>query len=373
MRSDMPRTYCLIDIQALRNNLKAVRSLIGASKLMFVVKADAYGHGAEETAKAASDLVDLFGVATADEGAKLRESGIRLPIVILGNTVPCDYHKLIEYGLAATVFSQESARLLDMFAVSRGTSVDIHIAIDTGMGRIGFVQGQEDTVERIYKSKGLKLVGAFTHFACADDGDGRYTQIQTERLEKFLSALDKRGITLPIIHAANSAAILCGGDRYDAVRAGIIAYGLYPSDSVEFPLSPVLSWRTGVIHLKTLEKGERVSYGGEFVARRRSVIATLPVGYADGYPRALSGKAYVLIRGKRALVAGRICMDQFMVDVTDIEDVRLYDEAVLIGSMGEESITAEELAKIAGTINYEIVCRIGKRVPRIYCDRSMDE
>ncbi|MDE6188777.1 MAG: alanine racemase [Clostridia bacterium] len=355
------RTYCQIDLQALRSNIVKIKSLLSHStKLAFVVKANAYSHGAVEVAKACEDLVDFFGVATAEEGAELRKNGLNLPILILGATLPNDFNLLTEYDLQATVYSLESAILLNSYCEQNFVKAKVHLAVDTGMGRIGFLPNEKDLALKAAALANLNIEGIFTHFACADSKDKTFTKLQTERFEDFIAYLKKSGVNIPLVHASNSAGVLDGGYSYGMVRCGLIAYGLYPSQEVEkkIELAPALSWHTLITHIKTLSKGSSVSYGATFVAEREVKVATLSVGYADGYPRILSGKASVLVKGKRAKIIGRICMDQMMIDVTDIDGVNVFDEVTLIGSQGEERISAEELADLANTINYEILCGI---------------
>ena len=363
------RTFCQVDLQAIKYNLQSVRTLLlGGCKLAFVVKANAYSHGAQAVAKACEDIVDYMCVATAQEGGELRESGLRLPILILGAVAPDDYGLLVEYGLQATVYSLESAKSLGNFCARNRASVKVHMAVDTGMGRIGFLPNETLDAYSATKVEGLRYEGIFTHFACADSKDKSYTRTQAEKFEKFVADLRAMGVDFPLVHTANSAGVLDGRYLYGMARCGIIAYGLYPSREVEkkIALKPALSWRTLITHIKTLPKGASVSYGAKFVAQRDTIVATLPVGYADGYPRVLSDMASVLVKGKRARIIGAICMDQMMIDVTDIHGVALYDEVTLLGEQGGESISAEELADLAHTINYELLCGITRRVERIY-------
>lgn len=364
-----PRTHCEIDLRAIRSNVIKIKSALAPNaKLMCVVKANAYSHGAVEVAKCCGDLADFFGVATPKEGARLRKSGISLPILVLGATVESDFGLLLRYGLQATVYSLDSAKALNDYAAARGARAKVHMAVDTGMGRIGFLPSEKEQALQVLSFKGLQLEGVFTHFACADCSDGTYTKMQAERFDEFVTYLRANGANIPLVHADNSGGVLSGGHGGDMARCGIIVYGLYPSEEVQrsVALEPALSWRTLVTHIKELPKGSRISYGGEYVAKKVIKIATIPVGYADGYPRILSGRACALVCGRRAPIVGRICMDQMMLDVTDIEGVRLRDEVALLGCQGEESIRAEELAALAGTVNYELLCGISERVKRVY-------
>lgn len=365
------RTYCLIDTDAIKANALYLKSRLQEGvKFMCVVKANAYGHGAAQIARRLEDIADYFGVATADEGVELRKSGISLPILVLGNTPPCDYGKLIEYDIDATVFSSESATLLDNYCKENNVKAKVHIAVDTGMGRIGFLDCEKERAYEVAMGKNFILKGMFTHFACADEDSSDYTNVQIEKFDSFIDFFKSKGLKIPIIHASNSAGILNSFRGYNMVRAGIALYGLDPSSkpAKQSALVPAMSWHTNVAHIKILKAGECVSYGRTYIAKQDRVIATLPIGYADGYPRILSSNGYVLIGGKRAPIVGRICMDQTMVDVTEIQGVSLYDDVVLIGKQGDEIISAELLGSCAQTINYEIVCSVSGRVKRYYSD-----
>lgn len=371
MSDKRERSYCLIDTNAIKANALYLKSRLQEGvKFMCVVKANAYGHGAAQIARRLEDIADYFGVATADEGVELRKSGIKLPILVLGNTPPCDYGKLIEYDIDATVFSSESATLLDNYCKENNVKAKVHIAVDTGMGRIGFLDCEKERAYEVAIGKNFILKGLFTHFACADEDTRDYTEEQIKKFDKFVDFFKSKGLEIPIIHASNSAGILNFFRGYNMVRAGIALYGLDPSSkpAKQNALIPAMSWHTNVAHIKILKAGECVSYGRTYIAKQDRVIATLPIGYADGYPRILSSKAYVLIRGKRAPIVGRICMDQTMVDVTEIQGVSLYDDVVLMGKQGNEIISAELLGSCAQTINYEIVCSVSGRVKRYYSD-----
>lgn len=368
-------TRAEINLDNLEYNLKSIKeNILPATKICAVVKADAYGHGAFEVAQTAQNAnVSYLAVATLDEALDLREKGIKTPILILGFTPEYQFDKIVEKNITQTVYNFKSAKILSDFAEKQGKKIKIHIKLDTGMGRLGYLPNHSSILEiiKIFKLEGLKVEGIFTHFAKADEKDKSYTKRQFRDFLNISNELEKRGFFVPIKHVANSAAIIDFPDtNLDMVRPGIILYGLYPSDEVKkdrIKLKPVMSLKTKVAHVKTLDKGKSISYGGTFVTKRTSRIATLPIGYADGYYRALSGKSYVLVNGQRAPVIGRICMDQCMVDITDIKgSVYQGDDVVLMGTMGENEILADELANIAGTINYEIVCSISKRVPRVY-------
>ncbi len=353
------RVYAQIDLEAIRHNLGEVKKRSGA-KLLAVIKANAYGHGAIRVARATEDMVDYFAVATIEEAIDLRENGIRTPILILGYLSPEYFSELVRYDITQTIFDYESAQLL---AKAGGRA---HIAVDTGMSRIGFPVSEESVgiIKKIVSLDGIDVEGIFTHFASADEEDKAFTHLQYERFSWLCKRLCEEGVNIPIKHVSNSAAII-DMPQYslDMVRSGIITYGLRPSNEVgEFNLIPALKLKSHVVNVKTLPKGVPISYGRTFVTSRESVIATVPVGYADGYPRALSNKGRVMIHGKSAPIVGRVCMDQFMIDVTEVENVRVGDEVSLI----DENITADEIAKLEGTINYETVCKISDRVPRLY-------
>jgi len=363
------RTYAAVDIDAIRYNIGLVREKVGDRKIILVVKADAYGHGASKVALLCSDIVDEFAVATVEEGVKLRRCGAVLPITVLGNTVREKFAGLIDYDLRACVFSQDSAYKLNCFCKKLGVKARAYIAMDSGMGRIGFLPDEVDGAVEAASMSNLIIDGIFTHFACADCADKSYTLAQQRVFNKFIEELRGRGVSLGCEHSANSAALMEQKDiTGNAVRMGIMAYGLYPSTETgsNWRLKEAMSWHTRIVHIKTLPIGASVSYGAVFTAKRITRVATLPIGYADGYPRALSDKGCVLIRGRRAPIIGRVCMDQTMVDVTDIRQAEIDDEVTLIGAMGEERIGAEELGAKSGSFNYEIVCGIGARVPRYF-------
>ena len=341
---------------------------------MAVVKADGYGHGALEIAKTVEGFDKLFGfaVATAEEADGLRNGGIKKPILILGYTFEEDYVKLIQNQVRFTVYSYEAAENLSKAAKKVGITARIHIKIDTGMSRIGYQVTEEsaDEIVKISALSGIAIEGIFTHFAKADEADKTFTFEQMRQFHRMTDMLKDRRLSIPIKHCSNSAGIVeLPQANMDCVRAGIILYGLWPSDEVKkdsISLKPVMEIKSRIIHIKTLTAGRSISYGGTYCLKEPRKIATVPVGYADGYPRSLSGKGYVLIHGRKAPVLGRVCMDQFMVDVTDIPDVKMLDTVTLLGKDGENSITMEELGELSGRFNYEFACDIGKRVSRIY-------
>lgn len=370
------RCYAEISLGAIGHNIAQVRKRIPEGvKLMAVIKADAYGHGAVEVGRYLEPRADYFAVATVEEAVELREAGIRLPILILGYTSPKEFSALVEYGITQTIYSLADARLLSEEALRQGRRAKLHLAVDTGMTRIGFQVTEEDAGQAAEAARlpGIFAEGIFSHFSCADQEDKRYCFMQTEKFERMLALLRGRGIEPPVRHICNSAGIMEFEDyRYEMVRSGIITYGLYPSREVQkenLALIPALSWRTHVVHVKEVEPGRGVSYGATYTTSRPVTrIATLSVGYADGYPRALSSKGRVLIRGKYAPILGRVCMDQMMVDVSGIPEVRAEDVATLVGRDGEGFIPVEEVADPAARFNYEMVCGISARVPRLYSE-----
>ena len=369
------RICAYINLDNAINNMEGFKSLISKNtKIMAVIKADGYGHGAVQIAHKLEDLPYLFGfaVATAEESFELRDAGITKPILILGYTFKEDYEKLIEYGVTLTVFTDEMLKDIEEAAANTGKNATVHVKLDTGMSRIG-IQADEagiDFVKKVYASKYINLEGLFTHIARADEIDKSKANEQIKLYNLFIDNLRKQNINIPICHVSNSASILEIPDaNLDMVRAGITLYGLWPSNEVskdKIPLYPLLKLVSHVAYVKLLKKGREISYGGTFTTKKDAVIATIPCGYADGIPRGLSNKGYVLIHGKIAPIVGRVCMDQFMVDVTDIDDVKVLDEVVIIGTQGDKTITAEEVGDISGRFNYELVCEISKRVPRVY-------
>lgn len=367
------RTCAVVDLDSICQNMEAMKkSLPKETKVIGVVKADAYGHGAEAVADAISPYVWGFAVAAADEAVLLRRHGIKKPVLVLGPVHESRYEELLLGEIRPTVFTEKAARAFGEEACRLKVPGRIHLAVDTGMSRIGMEPSGEgaDLVKRIAACPGIIIEGIFTHFAKADEADKGPARKQLKSYLEFLENLESRKTDIPIRHCSNSAGILESlGTDLTAVRAGISIYGLYPSGEVnreKVKLMPAISWRARITCVKTIPAGASVSYGGTFTAKAPTRVATIAAGYGDGYPRALSGKGYVLIRGKKASVLGRVCMDQFMVDVTHIPGVREGEEAVLLGRDGENSITAEEIAFLSGGFHYEILCNIGKRVPRIY-------
>jgi len=365
-------TFCTVDLAALRWNFRQVRKKIGREvKVLSVVKANGYGHGAREVAKTLEhEGSDGFGVATLEEGVELREAGIRSPIVILAGFYPAQFDQLLRLRLIPVAIEPDGLRRLETLARKRGVSLGFHLKLDTGMGRIGFLASEIDSwLPELNKVKSLRLGGIFSHFSHAENVGGNYTGNQLKVFRKLVERLNGAGHDPPLVHLANSAAVITlPSAHFSMVRPGLMLYGIYPSPGMasRVALKPVLSWKSRILQLKAAAKGSSISYGQTFVTRRKSLIATLPVGYADGYPRLLSNRGAVLVRGKRAPIVGRVCMDLTMIDVTDIRGVRQGDEVVLLGCQGREKISADEMALWAGTISYEILTSISARVPRIY-------
>ncbi|WP_296896840.1 alanine racemase [uncultured Megamonas sp.] len=362
-----------IDLDVIAKNMQIIRKMAKSKEVAAVIKADAYGHGSVTLAKTLLDNgADRLAVARLDEALELRHQGIVAPIFILGYTNPIRANEAIAYNIDVCIFDYEQAKLFSEEAVKQQSEAVFHIAIDSGMQRIGYQPTKESVEEiiKISKLPNVKIEGIFTHFCLADCYDKTFTHTQYKRFKWVCDELAKAGVKINVHHCANSATIIDLPEyHYDMVRAGVILYGMAPSDEVDISntgLKPAMSFKCEVTHVKTIKPGDGVSYGHKFIAKEERVIATIPVGYADGYTRLLSGKAEVLIHGKRAKVVGNICMDQCMVDVTDIKDVKVGDEVVLFGKQGEECILADELAEKLGTINYEITCMISRRVPRFY-------
>ena len=369
------RVYATVNLDAIVKNLENMKKNIQEdTKIIAVLKADGYGHGAVPIAKHIEPLPYLWGiaVATVEEGMILRKNGITKPILILGYTFSDDYDTIIEQEMRPAVFTLKMARELSKAAVRLKKPAKIHIKIDTGMSRIGY-RNLEQAVPEILEISaldGIEIEGIFTHFARADETDPAPAYQHMETFEQFIHALEEKGLSISVKHCSNSAGILRMKEaNMNVVRAGIILYGLYPSDEVEkdlVPLEPAMELKSHIVYIKTLEPGVAVSYGGTYVTSRPTRVATIPVGYADGYCRGLSNKGFVLIHGKKAPILGRICMDQFMVDVTDIPEAQEADEVTLLGRDQKEQITMEELGNLSGRFNYEFACCISRRVPRIY-------
>jgi alanine racemase len=365
-------TACFVDLDALIWNFRQIRSKVGPQvKVLSMVKANGYGHGARAVAKAlAGEGSDAFGVATLEEGIELRQAGIHAPILVLAGAYPDQIDLFFENRLTPGIHALESLNELDTAAHSRNKTLNVHLKVDTGMGRIGLLPVEVDSwLPKIKDLRALKIEGVFSHFSHAESVEGSYTQQQLRLFRKVVERLRAEGVAPPFVHLANSAAtITLPAAYFDMVRPGLMLYGVYPSPAMQgqISLKPVLSWKTRILQLKRVSAGSSISYGQTFVTKRESLIATLPIGYADGYPRLLSSRGQVLVRGKRAPVAGRVCMDLTMIDVTDIEKIQPGDEVVLLGRQGDAEISADEMAAWANTISYEILTSISSRVPRIH-------
>lgn len=372
------RAWAEIDLDALQFNIESIkRNINKETKIIAVIKTDGYGHGASHIARILENEEQVWGyaVATAEEAFSLREERIQKPILILGYTFPYSYAQMIEEGVRSTVFTYEAAKELSDVAVAAGKSCKMHIKIDTGMTRIGIHpdDGGVALIRQISELPGLEIEGIFTHFATADEADRTKTYHQMTLFKEYVARIERElAVRIPMKHCSNSAGIAEMPEaNMDAVRAGIILYGLWPSDEVQadktIQLRPMLSLKSRVVYVKTVPQGQEISYGGTFTTTRDTRVATICIGYGDGYPRSLSNCGYVLIKGQRAPILGRVCMDQFMIDVTDISSpVRVGDKVTLIGRDGDACITMEELGAISGRFNYELACDIGKRIPRVY-------
>ena len=367
---DFDNTRVLIDLDAISHNIDAVREKAGVP-VMAVIKADAYGHGAVPIARLLRSKCAFFGVSSMLEALELRRAGIDNPILILGHTPPAAFPEAVRQGIRPAIFRYEDAVALSRAAADAGVTAPFHFALDTGMSRIGFqaTESAADICAKIVALPGLRAEGLFSHFATADCADLTRSRRQAALFDTFDAMLRIRGVEIPIRHLDNSAGLMNFPCRYEMVRSGIVTYGMYPSEEVSpalLQLEPALQWVSRITHLKLLEPGREISYGGTFVTTRPTRVATIPVGYADGYRRSLSGKFHVLIRGRKAPILGRVCMDQMMVDVTDIPDVALDDPVTLVGCSGNARITVEQIAAAADSFNYEFVCGISRRVPRFY-------
>ncbi len=369
------RVKAVISLDAVEHNFHEMRKNIAQdTKMIAVVKANAYGHGAVQIAHLIQnyDYIWGFATATAEEALALRKAGVMKPILILGIVFDEYYPELVRNHIRPAVCEYEEARKLSAEAVSQGETVHIHIALDTGMTRIGFADIPEsvEEIRKIAALPNLEIEGMFTHFARADEYDRSPAMVQLERYREFSERVAEAGVEIPLHHCSNSAGIIRVPEaNLSIVRAGITIYGIYPSAQVETDivrLAPVMELKSHVTYVKDVEPGTAISYGGTFAADRKLRVATVPVGYADGYPRQLSNKGWVLIHGQKAPILGRICMDQFMVDVTDIPDVCKGDEVTLIGRDGDEFISMDEMGELSGRFSYEFACDISTRVPRIY-------
>lgn len=370
------RVCAEINLKNIEHNLNMIHDGIGADcKIILVIKADGYGHGAVKIARFCESREDIYGyaVATSEEAFELRDNGISKPVLILGYTFPDDYEKLIQQDIILTVFCEDSLDLLEKAAYKTGKKAKVHVKVDTGMSRIGIRPDNKGMafINKLISCQMLEFDGIFTHFASADEREKETANTQLELFDDFINAVEKKFcITIPMKHCANSAAILrMPRSHMNAVRAGIISYGLQPSSEMAEETKkfrPALSLYSSIIYIKEIPAGTAISYGGTFVAEHAMRIATVPVGYGDGYPRSLSNKGYVLIREQKARILGRICMDQFMVDVSHIPQAQQGDKVTLIGRDHSLEITAEELGDLSGRFNYELACNLGKRISRMF-------
>ena len=363
-------TRVKIDLDAISANFDAIRAKTKVP-VMAVVKADAYGHGAIQVARLLQDRAAFFGVSSMLEAMELRQAGLTTPILILGHTPVSAFSTAVREGIRPTIFRYTDALAFSEAALAAGVSAPFHFAVDTGMSRIGFPVTEEaaEICAQIAGLPGIVAEGIFSHFATADCADLSRSRVQAQLFDTFCDLLKARGVEIPVRHLNNSAGLMNFDNHYEMVRAGIVTYGMYPSDEVSpelLQLKPALQFLSKVTFVKTLPAGKEISYGGTYVTSKETRVATVPVGYADGYRRNLSGKFYCLIHGKRAPILGRVCMDQMMVDVSDIPETKPGDRVTLVGSDGEETITMEQIAAAADSFNYEFVCGISRRVPRIY-------
>lgn len=365
------RTEAAIDLDAAEHNYNVTRAKLPENvKLLCVIKADAYGHGAVPLAKLFEGRADFYGVACIEEAIELKKAGIKTPVLILGAVPKEFYSDIVKYDIRVPIFNLEDAKALSAEAVKQNKTAPFHFCVDTGMSRIGFQVNKEsaDACLEITKLPNIEAEGLFSHFATADEKDLSKAIAQRDKFKEFIKLLEERGINIPIKHINNSAGIMNFDEYFDMCRMGIILYGLYPSHEVDenlLKIKPVMEWRAHITHIKELEPGREISYGGTYKTGETRRIATIPVGYADGYPRCLSNKGKVLINGEFAPITGRVCMDQFMVDITGI-DAKVGDTVVLVGKSGSKELSMEEVSESAYSFNYELPCRVARRVPRTY-------
>ncbi len=373
MKKIMRPVWAEINLDTIATNTKNIKKLIGDKELIAIVKADCYGHGAVDVLPTLLESgASRLAVAMLTEAIELRENNINAPIVILGYTPLYLGEELINYDIEQTVYDLDYAKELSKIAISLNKKAKIHIAIDTGMGRIGFLPGDDTvkTINEVYNLEGLEVIGIYSHFSTSDEKDKTYANEQLFKFKKVMGDLKAIGIEIPLKHISNSGAIIDMPETYlNGVRPGIILYGYYPSNEVSkdnISVKPALTLKAKIAHVKELHKDMYISYGKTFKTNKKTIVATLPIGYGDGYPRALSENAKVIVNGKFASILGRICMDQCMIDVTDIENVKTGDEVIILGEEGDLKFNADDMAKALGTINYEILCRIKSRIPRVY-------
>lgn len=380
MKEQYARVYAKIDMDALHFNVDNMHHNIdSATKMIGVIKADGYGHGAIPIAKELESLDYFWGFATAtfEEADILRQAGIKKPILVLGYTFPYAYEEMLQKGIRPAVFRRDTLEQLHQIGINNNTQIPIHIKVDTGMSRIGIKPNDDGLsfVSYALSLSGIKVEGMFTHFARADEEDKTNVNKQITSFQNFAERIKQElQYDIPFVHCSNSAGIVeLPMANMNLVRAGITLYGLWPSEQVSqniISLKPLLELKSHIVYIKSIEPGDAVSYGGTYKALTERKVATIPVGYGDGYPRSLSGKGYVLIHGQKAPILGRVCMDQMMVDVTDIETAKMGDKVTLIGKDGLEEITMEELGNLSGRFNYELACDLGKRIPRVYVKKD---
>lgn len=369
------RGYIEVNLEHILSNAESIKNHIGKNtKIVAVIKTDGYGHGSIALAKKMEDRDFMYGfaVATEEEAMELVMAGIKKPVMILGYTFPYAYEEMAEYGIEPAVFREDMLEEMGKAALKRGKKMRLHVKVDTGMGRIGITPDEKGLafVKKVVETEGVELAGVFTHFARADEKDKTSAKEQLLIFEGFIDKLHEMGIQDFLCHCSNSAAIMEMPESHmDLVRSGIILYGLMPSDEVNMnvlSLKPALSFYSSIVFIKDMEPGSPISYGGTFVTKEKMKVATIPIGYGDGYPRSLSNKGYVLINGKKAPILGKVCMDQMMVDVTHIPGAKEGDRVTLIGKDGDVEITADDLGELSGRFNYELICDLGKRIPRVY-------
>jgi alanine racemase len=372
------RTWAEVDLDAIEHNIKEIRKITNPdAQIMAVVKADAYGHGFLDVTRTLLDNgADRLAVATLREGEQLRSRGVKVPILVLGALMEDDIEDFINFDITPNVFSYETALAISSVAERKEVSTKIHIKLDTGMSRIGFLTGDNnstvvDEIVRISKLPYIEIEGIFSHFSTSDEYDDTYTRLQFSRFMNVVNLLEDKGVHIPIKHICNSAGIMMYPEMHlDMVRPGVILYGMYPSDEVDkskLDLKPAMTLKSRVTHVKVVEPGRGVSYGKEYITDKVTKIATVPIGYADGYLRRLAREGKMIVRGQLVPIIGRICMDQCMIDVTNVHNIERGDEVILFS---DEGITVDDLAKWLDTINYEVTCVIGKRIPRIYTKRG---
>ncbi|NFI95448.1 alanine racemase [Clostridium botulinum] len=373
MEKIMRPVWAEIDLDAIAYNMRNIKKLAQNKDVIAVVKADCYGHGALDVVPTLLENgASRLAVAVLTEAIELRNNNVTAPIMILGYTPEYLFEEVVNYDIEQTVYDLEYAKKLSHLAIKFNKKAKVHIAIDTGMGRIGFIPNEKaiKDIKKIYNLKGLDVIGIFTHFSTSDETDKEYTNEQFNKFTSFIDMLSKVGVKIPIKHISNSGAIIDMPKTYlDSVRAGIILYGYYPSDEINkdnIKLKPALTLKASLTRVQELDINSYIGYGKTFKTERKSIIATLPIGYADGYSRLLAPGAKVIINGKFAPIIGRICMDQCMIDVTDIDDIHVGDEVIILGEDGNLKLTANDLAKSMGTINYEILCMLKYRIPRVY-------